>query len=357
MTDFIDGLRGDLIDAAELHRRRGPVRRTLPLLPPVWRPALAVATAVAGAVGVLFAANSLSPAPAPQPTVALRVQLGGQPEDAVLAGGSLWVTDFEGRVLRVDRTSGEVTGRTAVIGNPRSIAAGADGLWVTSPGLTQGAGSVVSRIDPASGRVVDRLRVGGHVEAVAAGAGGVWLVDARHRRLVRTDPSSHERTARVPFARAGTVAATESTLWAIGDDGALVAVDGVSLAVHRLRGAVAFGHGPAENTLAADGTGAWVVGRGDGTVLQIEGGQVIARVAVDDALGPIAVGDGVVWVVSGDPDAAGSYRLAQIDPATGEVTGSLDVGRSQPKALVANGGDVWAIAADGTAVLVSAHPG
>ena len=353
MTDFISGLRGDLVDAADLHRRRR-VRRTWPA---VWRPALAVATAAAAAIGVLFAADTLSPDPV-RPAIAQRAQLGGQPQDAVLAAGSLWVTDFEGRVLRVDPADGRVTARIGVPGHPDAVAAGAGGIWVSSPSLAGDAGStVVSRIDPVSGRVVDRFRVPGYADAIAAGAGGVWLIDDQGRRLERIDPAGQEVTARVPLRRAGAVVASDARLWAVADDGAVVSVDGGTLAVDRLSGALAFGHGPAGNTLAPDPPGAWVVGRGDGTVLRIEAGRVTSRVAVDDALGPIAVGDGAVWVVAGDPDLRGSYTLARIDRETGEAGAPVDVGRAQPKALVAVGGDVWVIAGDGSAVLVSADLG
>ena len=357
--DFITGLRGDLVEAVERHRRsRARVAARL-LLPRLWRPALAAATVAAGAVAVLFAANALSPSPpAVQPEIAAVVQIGGQPEDAVLAEGSLWVSDFAGRVIRVDPAGGRVTARIDVAGNPLAIAAGPDGVWVTSPALSDD-NSLLSRIDPRSGRVVARVRVPGYVDAVAAAAGGVWVVDQQHPRLDRIDPASGERTARVPFGRAGTLAAGgDTTLWALGDDGTVIAVDGGSLAVDRLRGAVDGGHGPPGNSLAADSGGAWVVAAGTGEVVHIQAGRVVSRIEVPEAAGPIAVGDTAVWVASGDLDALpGRWRLTRIDTDAAEATATVDLGRRQPKALIAAGDDVWVIAADGTALLVKTRAG
>jgi hypothetical protein len=346
MSDFITGLRGDLVDADERYGRRSAVRRTWPR---VWRPALAAATVVAGALAVLVTASTLSPAPDVRPAISATVRIGGQPQDAVLAGGSLWVTDFGGRVLRVDPADGRVIARIAVDGNPRAIAAGAGGVWVASPGLAAKAESVLSRIDPDSGRVVQRVRVGGYADTVAVGAGGVWIIDQQGRRIERIGKPA----ASVPFGRIGTLAVGGDTLWAIDSGGTVASVDGRSLKTDRLPRLVPFGHGPAENTLAADAGGVWVAGRGGGELVRIEAGNVVTRVPIPEVIGPIALGDGVAWAVSGDPEAPSPiYRLTEVDRESGEVLASLSVGYQQPKALVPAGDDVWVIAADGTATRV-----
>jgi streptogramin lyase len=353
MSDFITGLRGDLVDAADRHRQRG--RRRTALLPRVWRPALAAATVLVGAVAVLYAARALSPSPpAVRPEVVKVVSIGGQPQDAVLAEGSLWVSDFEGRVVRVDPASGRVTARIEVPGNPAGIAAGDGAIWVASPDLSPDGDGMLARIDPRSNRVVERVQVGAYVEAIAVGAGGVWLIDQHRPGLDRIDPATGERTARVPFARAGAmVVGDDTTLWALGDEGTVVTVDGRSLSVDRLRGVVASGYASAEDMMAADSDGAWVVARGENKVLRIEAGRVVSQVPVPEAMGPIGLGDGAVWVASGNPDALrSSYRLSHIDAEADAVTGTLDLERRLPKAVVPAGDGVWVIASDGTASLV-----
>lgn len=355
MSDFIDGLRGDLVDAADLHRRRSRARRTWQRFPALGRPALAAATAVAGALAVIVVASMLAQPHVASPEITARLQIGGQPQDAVFADGALWVTDFTGRLIRVDPTGRKVTGRFDIDGNPHAIAAGPGGIWAISPGLDGEAdASLLSRIDGTSGQIVQRIRVSGYVDGLAVGAGGVWTIDRQRRQLDRIDPASGGQTASVPFARGGALAATRDTLWAIAENGALVAVDAATLAADRLTGAVAFGHGPGENTLTAGAEGAWVVGRGDGTVLRIDGGRVVSRVPVPQARGPIALGDGIVWVVSGEMnEGQGAYRLTSIDRDTDAVIGTLEIGFSQPKALVATGRDVWVITADGSAMQIT----
>jgi hypothetical protein len=323
------------------------------VLPRAWRPVGAVAAGLAAALAVIFAAGTLSSPPA-RPEVALRVHLGGQPQDAVMAEGSLWVTDFAGRVVQVDPADGEVVARIRVTGHPLAIAAGDGTVWAVSPAVGGGAApSVLTRIDPRTSRVIDRIRVRGYVDSIAVGAGGVWVIDKRSGAVERIDPVSHERTAHGTLPRAATlVAGGGASVWVIGGDGTLVSVDDDTVTT-RLRG-IAVGHGPADNSIAADGDGVWSIGRDSDSVLQVgPTGRVASRVAVTRALGPIAAGGGTVWVVSGDPDRRGAtYRLAAVDPDVDTVTSTLAVGRSQPTALVPAGHGVWVIAADGTARLV-----
>ena len=60
------------------------------------------------------------------------VRLDGQPRDAVLAGGSLWVADYEGRVLQVDPVRRRVRARIDVGGTPLAVAAEGDRVLVVS---------------------------------------------------------------------------------------------------------------------------------------------------------------------------------------------------------------------------------
>jgi virginiamycin B lyase len=359
MSDFITGLRGDLVDAADRHRRSsrvGTATRRLVVLPRVWRPALAAATVAASVFAALVVASALSPSrPAARPEIAAVVQLGGQPRDAVVADGALWVSDFSGRVLRVDPGRRAVTARIDVDGNPEGIAAGAGALWVVSPdAYRDGRDSLLSRIDPRTGDV-ERNRVPGYVMGLAVGAGGVWLLDWHNPLLQRIDPASHGRTATVEVPRAVVAVAVggDRTLWALGPQGTVVSIDGNSLAVQRVpRVAGTWGAG-FENALDADAEGAWVANRQADMLLRIEAGRVVSRIPVGADPGPVAVGDGAVWVAYGDRAALrGNYRLARIDPETDAVAATVDLGRHPPTALLVAGDDVWVIAADGTALLV-----
>ena len=358
MSDFITGLRGDLVDAADRHRRRSRLRAAksrLIVLPRVWRPALAAGTVAATVLAALIVASSLSPSRPARPEVAAVVDIGGQPQDAVLAGGSLWVSDYSGRVIRVDAATSRVTARIDVDGNPEGIAAGAGAVWAASPdAYEEGSGSTLSRIDPRTGDL-ERIDVRGHVNALAVAAGGVWLLDWHLPRLQRIDPASGERTAIVDVPQPRTVAVGGArTLWALGPEGTVSSIDGNSLAVQRTpRVAGTWGDGFA-NALDADAGGAWVANRDADLLLRIESGRVVSRIAVGADPGPVAVGAGAVWVAYGDRTALrGDYRLARIDPETDAVTATVDLDGHPPTALLVAGEKVWVIAADGTALLVT----
>ena len=138
MSDYVSELRRDLVEAAEREQHRGRAGRVVrPVHPRAWSPTvLAGAAAVAVAlVAVIVTLTTLAPPPKPADAkVVATVRLGGQPRDAVLAGGSLWIADFEGRVLRLDPATRRVRARIGVGGSPRSIAAGAGAVWVITSG-------------------------------------------------------------------------------------------------------------------------------------------------------------------------------------------------------------------------------
>ena len=135
MSDYVSELRRDLVEAAERQQHRGRAGRAArPLHPRAWSPtALAGAAAVAVTlVAVLVTLAALAPPPRPSDAkVVATVRLAGQPRDAVLAGGSLWIADFEGRVLRLDPAT-RVRTRIPVGGTPVTIAAGGAVVWVMS---------------------------------------------------------------------------------------------------------------------------------------------------------------------------------------------------------------------------------
>ena len=176
MSNYISELRRDLVEAAERQARAGrAIRVSRPLHPRAWSPsALAGAAAVAVAlVAVVVTLSTLAPPPKPSDAkIVATVHLGGQPRDAVLAGGSLWIADYEGRVLRLDPATRRVRARTRVGGTPISVTAAGAAVWVMSIDDDSG-GSHLYELDARSGKVLDRVAVNGYAGAIAAGAGGL----------------------------------------------------------------------------------------------------------------------------------------------------------------------------------------
>ena len=156
-------------------------------------------------------------------------------------------------------------------------------------------------IDPSTNRVVASIAVGSRPVAVASGFGGVWVGDSRDGTVTQIDP------------RARTAVKT-------------------------------IGIGSPVVDLAAGVGGVWAATGGFGEVIRIdpEIGSVARRFALGDPDDPvvpsvaaIGAGDGRVW--------AGVFDgIARIEPDSGEILATVDLGRSSALQLAVGGGAVWA---------------
>jgi DNA-binding SARP family transcriptional activator len=159
----------------------------------------------------------------------------------------------------------------------------------------------VVAVDPETNRPIASIGVGSRPIAIAAGEGGIWVGDARDGTVTRIDP----------------------------DSSSIVKVIGVGA--------------PAVD-LAAGAGSVWVATGAFGEVVQIdpELGAIENRIALGTPGDPIvpsvpsvAVGSGRVW--------AGSQRgLERIDPASGEISGEVNLSNSPALQIATGGGAVWA---------------
>ena len=179
------------------------------------------------------------------------------------------------------------------------------------------------------------------------GAGSeVWVVRsggfASEDTLTAIDSQSGEAVRSVPVEGAGEgLAVTEGWIWAVypGAD-AVLAIDPESGDTERIQ--LPEGSRPSHLTF---GEGAvWVGCNGDGNVVRIDPSsrQVVAsiRITDDESIDQplrVATGEGAVWVV----DFFGNRDLHRIDPATNEVTGTVDEIGDGAVAAVVGGGSVW----------------
>ncbi len=368
MSDYIAGLRSDLVEAAARHQRRGSLaQRTLLLLPRAWsRPALAAALAVAAcAVAFVLAVRAIGP-PEPTPTRphrVLTVRLGAEPFDAAYAAGGLWVVGSKGEVVRV--VDGRVAGRLEVGQLGHSIAAEGDSVWVCadadvySEAHNQFNTNLVE-IDARTGSIKRRVpkRTSG-LGPVAVGAGGVWLIPETAQtsdKLERYDPATGRRTAVVTSDFVQALAAGRAVLWALRDDGAVAQIDPVS---NRIAAVVADATqsrnqtGPSQAALAPDSNGVWVAGGARGNVVLVQAGQIVRRIPIGEGeVEAVARTRDALWVTLETGPVRSSFRAIRIDPETGRPTGTVDLGHQRPVALVPAGRDVWIVTLDGTAALI-----
>ncbi len=108
--------------------------------------------------------------------------------------GAVWVLGdaADRRLWRIDPSSGDIVRTIDLPFAPRSVAAGAGGVWVTAQ-----LDDTVSRIDPASGRITATVPVGRGAGAVAVGAGGIWVANTLGGTVTRIDPATSRVVATI----------------------------------------------------------------------------------------------------------------------------------------------------------------
>jgi YVTN family beta-propeller protein len=99
------------------------------------------------------------------------IDLGFPPRSAVVAGGTVWVTDpLHDTVVPVQVASGQVLPAIRVGRGAAGVASAGGAVWVANAG-----DGTVSRVDPARRRVTATVRVGGFPSEIAAGDGAIWV--------------------------------------------------------------------------------------------------------------------------------------------------------------------------------------
>jgi streptogramin lyase len=365
MSDFVTGLRQDLVEAAELERRRGPAARIgRTLRPRAWSPS-ALAGAVAATAAVVAVVLTLSAvAPPPKPSsakVVATIRVGGQPRDAALAAGSLWIADFEGRVVRLDPATRRVRARINVGGTAEAVAGGGDVVWVLSnDDANGGSRSHLTKLDARNGRVLARVPVNGSGGLVEVGAGGLWLVpDSPHSsNLERIDPDSFERTAYVVLPDRPTpgladgLSVSGASVWT-QLRGTLLEIDAASgRIVTRVPGVGPAHEHEVRRTVLARRDEVWTVASTVGLLMRVENGRVTQRITVGAAAGVVARTASAVWVAA-STGADDGNEVVRVDPDDGSVLQRIHLGFEVPQALVPVGTDLWVITSGGEALRIS----
>jgi PAS domain-containing protein len=369
MSDYIAGLRADLVEAAARHQEQSALRRrALPVLPKAWsRPALAAAGALAACVAVIVIAVATIGPPSPTPAKPHPVRilpLGTDAFDAVYAGGDLWVAGSDGDVVRV--RGGRAISRIHVGTQVKSISSDGRSIWLTTQGggLKNSSGEShgdLIELDIRTGAITRKIqKLISDVGPVEAGAGAVWFVpddSQAHDVLERRDPATGRRIATVKFTQNSAMAAGPDVLWGIDGDGTVAEVDP---RVNRIVAKTPAVHlnGPEEGqpgktSLAADGDGVWVAGGARGDVALVQAGRVARRIRIGEGnVSAVARTRDALWVAIGGEGLTARYRVIRVDPDNGRQTGMVELGTLRPTALAAAGKDLWVITLGGRALLI-----
>jgi YVTN family beta-propeller protein len=91
------------------------------------------------------------------------------PTDVALGGGALWISAFDGSVIRVDPDLRGIVASIPACHNALALAYGEDAVWVACGDDT------VVRIDPRTDEAGPPIHVGALPRGIAAGGGAVWV--------------------------------------------------------------------------------------------------------------------------------------------------------------------------------------
>jgi YVTN family beta-propeller protein len=235
----------------------------------------------------------------------------------------------------------EVSAPIPIGAAPLRVAAGPEGVWVTSK-----ADGTLTRLDPESGDPLgEPIRLGTGISGVAVGEGSVWVTDPPHGELLRIDPASGTVTQRIEVGgRPGAIAFGGYRVWVADLDG-----DGVTAV--NAKGGKVFERGIAPREaplrLATGGGGVWVAIANTNRVRRIDQGTTAVSGPTIVGANPagLTVAGGKLWVAN-----SGSGTVTTVDLQTRTVVGApLEVG-AQPGGVDAGTSTVWVAAAGEDAV-------
>jgi DNA-binding beta-propeller fold protein YncE len=231
--------------------------------------------------------------------------------DLAVGAGSVWVTQFDGRLVRIDARTGRIRARISArpIYFGSVVTVGGGFVWTGNDDERNHTGSV-SKIDPASNHVVGTLSGLGSPQSIAFGQDAVWVAD-HAGWLVKIDPERLKVIARrrLDFGPHGVVAAAHAVYVADAHGGRLLEADPETVKVERI---------------------------------------------VELSPGPIAPAVGAGWIWSSSAEAWGGTtrddRVLRIDPATLRIVQVFHLGGNVPS--VAFGfGSVWVPVGTGSVVV------
>jgi hypothetical protein len=206
-----------------------------------------------------------------------------------LAGKTAWVAcKQQSRLVRIVLPGGHRTANVQLDGPVTAVAVGLGAVWALDSSPT------LYRLDPGTGRVVKRIPL----DAIAAyniwiGGGAVWVADDQGASVLRVAPSRNTVVAHI----------------AVGD-------------------------GPADMVFA--GTQAWLVTHRDNTIFRVDlkknrATRLAAVGSGNAAVERLALLAGSLWATGrGAP-------LLEVDPATGAIRRSVDIGGTGIDVVVAAG--------------------
>jgi hypothetical protein len=209
-----------------------------------------------------------------------------------------------------------------------TLALDRDSAWVACKEQAR-----VIRVNTKTGRIGPVLRINAPVTAVAAGYGSVWALDGSST-LTRIDPASGRITRRIslPASAAYNIWLGGGSVWVADDQGAQVIRLSRTGVVQRK---IAVGDGPSDMAFARNS--AWVINHRDRKLFRVDlttNAPTLVGVIPGDAPERMVMLADSLWITGRGTD------LLQVDPGTGVVRATIDIGASGID-VVAAAGALW----------------
>src|SRR5213596_1019165 len=156
--------------------------------------------------------------------------------DLAFGAHSVWVTQFDGRMIGLDARTvtivARISARPIYLGSV--VAFGAGFVW-TGNDDERNKSSSVSKIDPATNQVVGTVTGLGSPQSIAFGNGAVWVAD-HTGWLVKIDPRTLRVLARqrLDFGPHGVIATRHAVYVADAHGGRLLAADPQTARIRRI---------------------------------------------------------------------------------------------------------------------------
>lgn len=271
------------------------------------------------------------------PAGSVDVAVGGVPDEVAVGRGVVWVADTAGdTVVRIDPATNRAVATVELGGTPGDLAVAQDGaLWVAIPEL-----GMVQRIDPVTNAPAPDVRA----DVAAPGTPLDLAVDdhlwvaAVGEALVRVDLSDGRVLGRSDELRPVNVAARDSGVFVLEEDGVARAVDPATGEPNDVR----IGFDVSRRGDLHLHAGRLWVAQGDGSelfsVAAASGSERATRHAFRGEYVEMVLGRGRVLVLSDLGDGIG--LVSSIDRDSGEVTEVAEV-PGGPRDLVGGLDDLW----------------
>jgi YVTN family beta-propeller protein len=236
----------------------------------------------------------------------------------------------------VDPASGRLMADVGLRASPTAVAAGDGAYWVASTD-----GNSVSRIDPKTRSLVQTISVGAGPTGITTGGGAVWVANSLDGTVSRIDPSTNSVVQQIPVGNdpVGIAYGVGSVWVANTGDATISKIDVAQDKVKTLP--------IAADGLAFGGRSLWASERAAGRVVRIDpaSGQVVASTQVGNGPTGIAFGDGAAWVAN-----SLDGTVSRVDPGTNSVAATIPAGDG-PTAVTVDPTGVWVSDEFGGAVL------